>query len=315
MTNPSPELLHGTLDTLVLKTLAGGRRHGYAIARAIEEATDRVVDIEEGSLYPALYRMEKKGWIEAEWGLSELGPARQVLPADAERPQAAGGADSGVGALCRRGRRASCWRRSLTPAMGFFNRVAWRRASNERSTRSSRSISRCARANTSRAAWTRRPRAREAERRFGDVRRMRATLAHSAQGRNRQMQRTEYLSELRQDIALRVASADEEPGFTAVAVLTLALGIGAHHGHLQRGVRGRAAAAADAPIRRACWSSAETYQGVAGGSVGRQLHRCRRRRSGIRGIARDPLLELQPLRRHRARARHRRDASRRTIST
>ena len=73
MPNPSPELLHGTLDALVLKTLGGGRRHGYAVARAIEEATDGVVDIEEGSLYPALYRMEKKGWIEAEWGVSELG--------------------------------------------------------------------------------------------------------------------------------------------------------------------------------------------------------------------------------------------------
>ena len=71
--NSSPELLHGTLDTLVLKTLAGGRRHGYGIARAIEEATERVVDIEEGSLYPALYRMEKKGWVEADWGVSELG--------------------------------------------------------------------------------------------------------------------------------------------------------------------------------------------------------------------------------------------------
>jgi transcriptional regulator len=73
MTNPSPELLHGTLDTLVLKTLTGGRRHGYGIARAIEEATDGVVAVEEGSLYPALYRMERKGWVEAEWGLSELG--------------------------------------------------------------------------------------------------------------------------------------------------------------------------------------------------------------------------------------------------
>jgi PadR family transcriptional regulator PadR len=71
--SPSPELLHGTLDTLVLKTLAAGRRHGYGIARAIEEATDGVVDIEEGSLYPALYRLERKGWLEAEWGLSELG--------------------------------------------------------------------------------------------------------------------------------------------------------------------------------------------------------------------------------------------------
>jgi PadR family transcriptional regulator PadR len=73
MTNPSPDLLHGTLDTLVLKMLAAGRRHGYAIARGLEEATDRVVTIEDGSLYPALYRMEKKEWIEAEWGVSELG--------------------------------------------------------------------------------------------------------------------------------------------------------------------------------------------------------------------------------------------------
>ena len=73
MTKASPELLHGTLDTLVLKTLSSGRRHGYAIARTIENTTEGVVEIEEGSLYPALYRMERKGWVEAEWGVSELG--------------------------------------------------------------------------------------------------------------------------------------------------------------------------------------------------------------------------------------------------
>jgi transcriptional regulator len=73
MTNQSPELLHGTLETLVLKTLTAGRRHGYGIARAIEEATEGVVEVEEGSLYPALYRLERKGWLDAEWGTSELG--------------------------------------------------------------------------------------------------------------------------------------------------------------------------------------------------------------------------------------------------
>jgi transcriptional regulator len=66
-------LLHGTLDALILKTLAGGARHGYAIAKFIEEATDETVLVEEGSLYPALYRMERRRWIEAEWGTSELG--------------------------------------------------------------------------------------------------------------------------------------------------------------------------------------------------------------------------------------------------
>jgi PadR family transcriptional regulator PadR len=67
------DLLHGTLDALILKTLAAGPRHGYAIARFIEDTTEAAVVIEEGSLYPALYRIERRGWIEAEWGTSELG--------------------------------------------------------------------------------------------------------------------------------------------------------------------------------------------------------------------------------------------------
>ena len=66
-------LLHGTLDALILKTLAGGPRHGYSIAKFIEDTTGETVVIEEGSLYPALYRMERRGWVEAEWGTSELG--------------------------------------------------------------------------------------------------------------------------------------------------------------------------------------------------------------------------------------------------
>jgi transcriptional regulator len=65
------ELLHGTLDALILKTLAWGPRHGYAIARWIEGMGADVLRIEEGSLYPALYRLERHGWVETEWGLSE----------------------------------------------------------------------------------------------------------------------------------------------------------------------------------------------------------------------------------------------------
>lgn len=66
-------LLHGTLDALVLKTLAGGPRHGYGIARHLEEATEGAVTIEEGSLYPALYRLERRRLLEAEWRPSETG--------------------------------------------------------------------------------------------------------------------------------------------------------------------------------------------------------------------------------------------------
>jgi PadR family transcriptional regulator, regulatory protein PadR len=66
-------VLHGTLDALILKTLTRGPRHGYGIVKWLEEATDEAVLVEEGSLYPALYRMERREWIEAEWGTSELG--------------------------------------------------------------------------------------------------------------------------------------------------------------------------------------------------------------------------------------------------
>src|SRR3954464_8627086 len=71
-------LLQGTLDLLVLKTLSWGPRHGYAIARWIEQATDDALRIEEGSLYPALCLMEKRGWIEAAWGKSEIGQRIKV---------------------------------------------------------------------------------------------------------------------------------------------------------------------------------------------------------------------------------------------
>ncbi len=66
-----PELLPGTLYLMILRTLASGPLHGYAIARRIQAASNRGLEIEEGSLYPALNRMLIKGWLEAEWGISE----------------------------------------------------------------------------------------------------------------------------------------------------------------------------------------------------------------------------------------------------
>jgi PadR family transcriptional regulator, regulatory protein PadR len=65
------ELLHGTVEVMILKTLTWGRMHGFGIGRWIEQQGGDALRIEEGSLYPALYRLERKGWIDAEWGLSE----------------------------------------------------------------------------------------------------------------------------------------------------------------------------------------------------------------------------------------------------
>ncbi len=72
MTDPRADLLRGTLDVLVLIALTFGPRHGYGIARWLEECSQDLLRIEEGSLYPALSRMEKRGWIRSEWGSSEL---------------------------------------------------------------------------------------------------------------------------------------------------------------------------------------------------------------------------------------------------
>jgi transcriptional regulator len=65
------DLLQGTLDMMVLKTLALEPMHGYAIARRIAQMSGDVLKVEEGSLYPALYRLEERGWVAAEWGVSE----------------------------------------------------------------------------------------------------------------------------------------------------------------------------------------------------------------------------------------------------
>jgi len=65
------DLLQGTLDMLVLKALSRGPMHGYEVTRWIQQTSDDALQVEEGSLYPALYRMEKRGWITSEEGLSE----------------------------------------------------------------------------------------------------------------------------------------------------------------------------------------------------------------------------------------------------
>ncbi|MDQ2840106.1 MAG: PadR family transcriptional regulator [Acidobacteriota bacterium] len=71
MPEDSPQFLPGTLYMLILRTLAAGPLHGYAITRRIKQCSADVLDVEEGSLYPALNRMLLKGWLRAEWGTSE----------------------------------------------------------------------------------------------------------------------------------------------------------------------------------------------------------------------------------------------------
>jgi PadR family transcriptional regulator, regulatory protein PadR len=87
--------LHGTLDMLVLKVLADGALHGYAIALRLERLSHDVLAVEEGSLYPALYRMEARGWLTSEWALTDTGRrARFYKLTKAGRGQLAAETDS-----------------------------------------------------------------------------------------------------------------------------------------------------------------------------------------------------------------------------
>jgi PadR family transcriptional regulator, regulatory protein PadR len=71
MAKQKTDLLQGTLDMLILKALSTGAMHGYGVGQRIEQLAEEMLRVEEGSLYPALYRLEERGWISSEWGTSD----------------------------------------------------------------------------------------------------------------------------------------------------------------------------------------------------------------------------------------------------
>lgn len=88
MEKARPDLLHGTLDLLILQTLAQGPLHGWAISRHIRQISEDVLEVNQGSLYPALYRLEERDWIGSEWGVSPSGRRAKfytLLPAGRKR--------------------------------------------------------------------------------------------------------------------------------------------------------------------------------------------------------------------------------------
>jgi PadR family transcriptional regulator, regulatory protein PadR len=88
---PSTDLLQGTLDLLILKTLALEPMHGWGVAQRIQQTSKEVLQIGQGSLYPALHRLEYKGWIQSDWGSSENNRRGEVLFVDPQGKKAVGG--------------------------------------------------------------------------------------------------------------------------------------------------------------------------------------------------------------------------------
>ena len=95
------ELLQGTLDLLILRTLVFGAAHGHAIARLIRQASEDVLQVETGSLYPALHRLEAQGWISAEWELSDKGKRAKYLHSSPARAGSSSSPSSRNGNSCR----------------------------------------------------------------------------------------------------------------------------------------------------------------------------------------------------------------------
>ena len=73
MTNPKADLLQGTLDMLILRALSLGPLHGYGVIQRLRQMSDEMLSVEQGALYPALSRIELKGWVTSEWGVNETG--------------------------------------------------------------------------------------------------------------------------------------------------------------------------------------------------------------------------------------------------
>ena len=91
------DLLQGTLDVLILKVVALGPIHGYAIAQRLQQMSGAVLQVQQGSLYPALHRLEKRRWLAAEWAASETGREARFYTLTQARPQAARGAARELG--------------------------------------------------------------------------------------------------------------------------------------------------------------------------------------------------------------------------
>ena len=243
---PKSDLLQGTLDLLILRTLAAGDMHGWGIAQRLQQISQDVLQVNQGSLYPALYRLEQQGWIEAGVGRLREQPARQVLPADQVGPQAAGRGNGELGAHHRRGRaRAAAGlnerhvaRLAASPAPRFVPHDAFE-DSMEAELRHHLELE-------TEALVARGMSAGEAR----DARAPPLRQRRAGQGRlPRLVGPARDRCMLGRTCATRCAALRSIPAYTAVVLLTLALGIGAEHRDLQRRPR-RAAAAAALRARR-----------------------------------------------------------------
>ena len=220
------EMLKGTLDMMILRTLVTGDAHGHTIAKVIERSSEDVLEVEQGSLYPALHRLEERGWLSSYWGGEREQPQGQVLPPYRSRPPPAHRGDQPLAADGPRhcagyGRDASSGRgRRMTWSPRTLRRFFHRRSSDEEIVREIAAHLEAERAENQARGMNADEASRQAHIKFGSPRRVQEDLwRHNSLA---------ILEDLLRDLRYAIRTLARTPVFTATAILVMALGIGAN---------------------------------------------------------------------------------------